>query len=231
MSSATVKPAKPVVKIEPSWGLALTNEFEKPYFGALTDFVKEEYKSTKVFPPPKDIFRAFDLCPFDQVKVVILGQDPYHGDGQANGLCFAVHNGIALPPSLQNIFKEIKADLGIVPKTDGDLSRWAKQGVLLLNATLTVRANTAGSHQKKGWEEFTDAAIKKLSQEREHLVFILWGNYAKQKGAVIDRTKHLVLESAHPSPFSAYSGFFGCKHFSKANEYLRAHELGEIDWR
>ncbi len=219
------------INLNPSWKSALKGEFEKPYFGELTSFVKGEYKTTKVFPPPKDIFRAFDLCPFDDVKVVILGQDPYHGDGQANGLCFAVHNGVALPPSLKNVFKEIKADIGIEPLDDGDLSRWAKQGVLLLNATLTVRADTPGSHQKKGWEEFTDAAIKKLSDEREHLVFILWGNYAKQKGAVIDRSKHLVLESAHPSPFSAYSGFFGCKHFSKANKYLAEQDINEIDWR
>ncbi|MBI5004288.1 uracil-DNA glycosylase [Candidatus Kaiserbacteria bacterium] len=219
------------VKIDPSWQRHLVNEFEKPYFKDLSAFVHDEYKHAIVFPPPKNIFRAFDLCPFDDVEVVILGQDPYHGPDQANGLCFAVGEGIRLPPSLQNIFKEIESDLGtpLVHKT-GDLERWARQGVLLLNATLTVRAHSAGSHQGKGWEEFTDAAIKALSDEREHLVFILWGNYAKTKGAHIDRTKHLVLESAHPSPFSAYSGFFGCKHFSKANEYLTKHGKKAIDW-
>ncbi len=229
------------IKIEPSWKNVLTAEFHKTYFEELSKFIHEEYRNpsakNKIYPPPKDIFRAFDLCPFDKVKVVILGQDPYHGARQANGLCFAVHEGVALPPSLQNIFKEIKNDLGIEAKKDeggeqdGDLSRWAQQGVLLLNATLTVRAASPGSHQKKGWEEFTDAAIKKLSDEREGLVFILWGNYAKNKGAVIDRTKHLVLEAAHPSPFSAYNGFFGCKHFSKSNEYLKKNRKSEIDWR
>lgn len=219
------------VKIEDSWKKALAEEFGKSYFKTLSDFVRGEYKSKKVYPAPKDIFRAFDLCPFKNVRVVILGQDPYHGASQANGLCFAVHENIALPPSLQNIFKEIKSDLGIVPEKNGDLSRWAKQGVLLLNATLTVRASTPGSHQGKGWESFTDAAIKKLSDEKEHLVFLLWGNYAKQKGAHIDRTKHLVLESAHPSPFSAHNGFFGSKHFSKTNEYLKKNGLQEIDWR
>ena len=219
------------VKIEDSWKLALASEFEKPYFSSLSSFVKSEYKKAKVYPLPRDIFRAFDLCPFDQVKVVILGQDPYHGAGQANGLCFAVGENIALPPSLQNIYKEIKSDLGIDCERSGDLSRWAKQGVLLLNATLTVRAGSPASHAGKGWEEFTDAAIAKLSAEREHLVFLLWGNYARKKGAIIDRSKHLVLESAHPSPFSAYSGFMGNKHFSTANEYLKSHDLGEIDWR
>lgn len=221
----------PSVNIEPSWKTALAPEFEKPYFSTLSGFVRDEYKTGKVYPLPKDIFRAFDLCPFDQVKVVILGQDPYHGARQANGLCFAVHEGIALPPSLQNIFKEIENDTGTIAERNGDLSRWAKQGVLLLNATLTVRASSPGSHQGKGWEEFTDAAIAKLSAEREHLVFLLWGNYARKKGAIIDRTKHLVLESAHPSPFSAANGFFGNKHFSKANEYLKSHGLGEIDWK
>ncbi len=219
------------VRIEPSWKKALEEEFDKPYFKELSIFVKEQYKSGTIFPHPKDIFRAFDICPFDQVKVVILGQDPYHGVKQANGLCFAVHENVLLPPSLKNIFKEIESDLGMKPERNGDLSRWAKQGVLLLNATLTVRASNPGSHQKKGWEEFTDAAIKKLSDERENLVFMLWGNYAKNKGAVIDRTKHQVLESAHPSPFSADSGFFGSKPFSKANGYLRKHGIGEIDWR
>ncbi|MDE2021736.1 MAG: uracil-DNA glycosylase [Patescibacteria group bacterium] len=219
------------VKIDSSWKKHLAGEFEKPYFKELTEFVKKEYASEPVYPPPKYIFRAFDLCPFEKVKVVILGQDPYHGPRQANGLCFAVNDGVVLPPSLQNIFKEIESDVGkpLVHK-DGDLSRWATQGVLLLNATLTVRARTAGSHQGKGWEEFTDAAIRALSDEREHLVFMLWGNYAKAKGAHIDRNKHLVLEAAHPSPFSAANGFFGCKHFSKANEYLVAHGETPIDW-
>jgi uracil-DNA glycosylase len=218
------------MKIEGSWKKALSEEFDKPYFKKLADFVRQEYLKSKVYPAPKDVFRAFDICPFDKVKVVILGQDPYHGPKQANGLSFAVHEGIVIPPSLKNIYKEIESDLDIKPKSSGDLSRWAKQGVLLLNATLTVRASTPGSHQKKGWEEFTDAVIKKLSDEREHLVFILWGNYAKNKGVVIDRNKHLVLESAHPSPFSADSGFFGNKHFSKANEYLKESGLGEVDW-
>jgi uracil-DNA glycosylase len=219
------------VKIDPSWKARLAGEFAQPYFKELTDFVREEYKGEAVYPPPKYIFRAFDLCPFEKVKVVILGQDPYHGKGQANGLCFAVSDGVALPPSLQNIFKEIESDLGApLGHRSGDLSRWAEQGVLLLNATLTVRARMAGSHQGRGWEHFTDAAIKALSDERAHLVFILWGNYAKAKGAQIDRSKHLVLESAHPSPFSAASGFFGCKHFSKANEYLEAHGETPIDW-
>ncbi len=219
------------VNIESSWKVHLKDEFEKPYFKELTEFVRSEYKNETVYPGPKNIFRAFDLCPFDKVKVVILGQDPYHGVGQANGLSFAVNEGTALPPSLQNIFKEIESDIG-APFThrSGDLSRWATQGVLLLNATLTVRAHSAGSHQKKGWEEFTDAAIKALSDEREHLVFILWGNYARQKGAHIDRSKHLVIESAHPSPFSAYNGFFGSKPFSKANEYLVAHGEQPISW-
>lgn len=219
------------VKIESSWKEALESEFSKDYFTALTAFVKEEYKKGGVYPAPKNIFRAFDLCPFDKVKVVILGQDPYHGAGQANGLCFAVSRGVALPPSLQNIFKEIESDLGekLVRKT-GDLERWAKQGVLLLNATLTVAAKTPGSHQREGWEEFTDAVIKALSNKRGHLVFILWGNYAKQKGAHIDRSKHLVIESPHPSPFSAHSGFFGSKPFSKTNEYLKKHGERPIDW-
>lgn len=219
------------VKIETSWKKRLKSEFAQEYFAHLAEFVRYEYQQEKVYPPPKDIFRAFDLCPFDQVEVVILGQDPYHGARQANGLCFAVHEGVALPPSLQNIFKEIEKEFGkpMVHK-DGNLSRWAEQGVLLLNATLTVRAGEAGSHQGKGWEIFTDAAIKKLSEEKENLVFMLWGNYAKQKGIHIDRTKHLVLESAHPSPFSANSGFFGNNHFIKASEYLIKHGKKPIEW-
>jgi uracil-DNA glycosylase len=220
------------VKIEQSWKERLSGEFEQEYFIELTKFVKNEYKEGVVYPAPKNIFRAFDLCHFDQVKVVILGQDPYHGAGQANGLCFAVNEEVSLPPSLQNIYKELASDLEheVVHKS-GDLTRWAEQGVLLLNATLTVRAKTAGSHQGKGWEQFTDAVIKTLVEEREGLVFILWGNYAKAKGAHIDRAKHLVLESAHPSPFSAYNGFFGSKPFSKTNAYLSAHGEKPIDWR
>jgi uracil-DNA glycosylase len=219
------------VKIKQSWKEHLKREFEQEYFKELTKFVKNEYKEGVVYPAPKNIFRAFDLCPFDKVKVVILGQDPYHGVGQANGLSFAVDEKMAVPPSLQNIFKEIASDLGqeVVHKS-GDLARWAEQGVLLLNATLTVRASAAGSHQNRGWEQVTDAVIRTLSEEREGLVFILWGNYAKAKGAHIDRSKHLVLESAHPSPFSAYSGFFGSKPFSKANDYLIAHGQTPIDW-
>lgn len=219
------------VKIEESWKKALQDEFGKPYFEQLTVFVKDEYKKGVVYPMPKNIFRAFELCPFSKVEVVILGQDPYHGAGQANGLSFAVGEGVRLPPSLQNIFKEIKTDVGVEPQLSGDLSRWATQGVLLLNATLTVRGSTPGSHQGKGWEAFTDAAIKALSDKREGLVFILWGNYARQKGAHIDRSKHLVIESPHPSPFSAYSGFFGSKPFSKANGYLKEHHKKPIDWR
>lgn len=219
------------VKIESSWKEALKEEFGQEYFKTLREFVKSDYQHAVVFPPPKNIFRAFDLCPFDKVEVVILGQDPYHGPKQANGLCFAVGENVPLPPSLQNIFKEIESDLGQpLRNRTGDLERWAKQGVLLLNATLTVRARTAGSHQGKGWEEFTDAVIRALSEKRENLVFILWGNYAKAKGAHIDRTKHLVIESAHPSPFSAYNGFFGSKPFSKTNEYLLAHNKKTIDW-
>lgn len=218
------------VKLESSWKEVLQDEFGKNYFAALTVFVKEEYKKGAVYPSPKQIFRAFELTPFDEVKVVILGQDPYHGRGQANGLCFAVGEDVALPPSLQNIYKEIESDLGQKPERKGDLERWAKQGVLLLNATLTVRAGAAGSHQNKGWELFTDAAVKALSERRERLVFILWGNYARQKGAHIDRTKHCVLESAHPSPFSATSGFFGSKPFSKTNKYLEDTNQKPINW-
>ncbi|MCI0597893.1 uracil-DNA glycosylase [Candidatus Parcubacteria bacterium] len=223
------------VRIEPSWKERLKEEFEKPYFEELTQFVKEEYTNEVVYPPPAFIFRAFELCPFEKVKVVILGQDPYHGKGQANGLCFSVSEGVSLPPSLANIFKELESDLmsdlrGRSLHRDGNLERWARQGVLLLNATLTVRARIAGSHQGHGWEEFTDAAIRALSEERQQLVFILWGNYAKAKGAHIDRTKHCVIESAHPSPFSAYNGFFGSKPFSKANAYLIANGKEPIDW-
>ena len=205
-------------------------EFEKDYFVRLTDFVRAEYKATTVYPPGKLIFNAFNLCPFDKVKVVIIGQDPYHGPGQAHGLCFSVNDGIDFPPSLRNIFKEIQTDLGTPVPASGDLTRWANQGVLLLNATLTVRAHQAGSHQRRGWEEFTDAAIRTRAEQREHLVFILWGAYAQKKGSFIDRNKHLVLASAHPSPLSAYNGFFGNRHFSRANEYLSQYGKEPIDW-
>lgn len=218
------------VRIEPSWQAHLASEFEQPYFKQLSETVRENYLHKTIYPNPKNVFRAFDLCPFDSVRVVILGQDPYHGPGQANGLCFAVNEGIRTPPSLQNIFKELESDLGRPIDRSGDLSRWATQGVLLLNATLTVEAEKAGSHQGLGWEEFTDAAIAALSREREHLVFLLWGNYARKKGAQIDRTKHSVLESAHPSPLSAHNGFFGNKHFSQTNEYLKAHNPPPIEW-
>ena len=218
------------VQIEESWKQRLQTEFNKAYFTKLTDFVRQEYSQGTIYPPGKLIFNAFNLCPFDKVKVVIIGQDPYHGPGQAHGLCFSVNDEIAFPPSLVNIFKEIKADLGKEIPTSGNLTRWAEQGVLLLNATLTVRAHQAGSHQKQGWETFTDAVIRLLAEERENLVFILWGAYAQRKGAFIDGNKHLVLSSAHPSPLSAYNGFFGNKHFSKANEYLKAAGREEIEW-
>src|SRR5690606_34206870 len=202
------------VKIASAWKALLNEEFEKPYFRQLADFVRNEYKTQTVYPRGSDIFRAFDCCDFSDIRVVVIGQDPYHGPGQANGLCFSVHDGIRFPPSLVNIFKEIRDDLGKPIPASGDLSRWARQGVLLLNATLTVRANTPGSHQNKGWETCTDAVIKKSSDEKVGVVFLLWGAYAQKKGEVIDRNKHLVLMSAHPSPFSADRGFFGCKHFS-----------------
>jgi uracil-DNA glycosylase len=218
------------VKIAVTWKDRLGDEFEKPYFIQLTAFVKQEYLSATVFPPGKEIFKAFDACDFDNVKVVIIGQDPYHGPGQANGLCFSVRDGVKMPPSLVNIFKEIKQDLGKPIPSSGNLERWAKQGVLLLNATLTVRSGSPGSHQNKGWESFTDAIIKKISDEKENVVFLLWGAYAQKKGEIIDRSKHYVLMSAHPSPFSADRGFFGNKHFSKANQYLKSKGLKEIDW-
>ncbi len=218
------------VQIEESWKRHLAPEFEKPYFVSLANFVREEYAKGAVYPPGPLIFNAFNLCPFDKVKAVIIGQDPYHGPGQAHGLCFSVNDGIPFPPSLVNIFKEISSDLGVSVPTTGNLTRWANQGVLLLNATLTVRAHQAGSHQNHGWEEFTDAAIRALATEREHLVFLLWGAYAQKKGAFIDRNKHLVLASVHPSPLSAYHGFFGNKHFSQANAYLTAHGQEPIQW-
>lgn len=218
------------VRIEESWREKLQSEFDAPYFAQLTDFVRHEYATTRVYPPGSQMFAAFDACPFDKVKVVILGQDPYHEPGQAHGLCFSVNDGVPFPPSLQNIFKEIHDDIGTPIPMSGDLSRWAHQGVLLLNATLTVRAHQAGSHQNKGWEQFTDAVIHRLAQGREHLVFILWGAYAQRKGEFIDRSRHLVLQSPHPSPLSAHRGFFGNRHFSRANEYLVAHGIEPILW-
>lgn len=218
------------VRIEETWKQRLSDEFEKPYFKSLTDFVREEYTQKRVFPPAKLIFNAFDQCPFDDVKVVIVGQDPYHEPGQAHGLCFSVNDGVQIPPSLVNIYKEIQNDLGTPPPTSGNLERWSRQGVLLLNATLTVRAHQAGSHQHKGWEEFTDSAIYHLANERQNLVFILWGAYAQRKGQNIDANRHLVLKSPHPSPLSAHRGFFGNKHFSKTNDYLQAHGISPINW-
>ena len=218
------------VKIEESWKQVLSDEWNKDYFIKLTDFVRNEYATGQVFPPGKEIFAAFDATPFDNVKVVIIGQDPYHDVNQANGLCFSVRDGIPFPPSLLNIFEEIQDDLGTPIPQSGDLSRWAKQGVLLLNSTLTVRAHSAGSHQNKGWEQFTDEVILQLAQQKENLVFILWGSYAIKKGAFINRMKHLVLTSPHPSPLSAYRGFFGNKHFSQANDYLIKHGKTPITW-
>jgi uracil-DNA glycosylase len=219
------------VKIEKSWKEHLAQEFEKPYFSKLIEFVKTEYGSTKVYPPGKFIFNAFDKCTFENTKVVILGQDPYHGYNQANGLSFSVNDGVAMPPSLQNIFKEIRDDLGTpIPKT-GNLERWAEQGVLLLNSTLTVRAGEAGSHQKKGWETFTDAVIKCISDEKQDVVFMLWGKYAQDKGTVINTAKHLILKAKHPSPMAAnFGGWFGTKHFSQANDYLISKNLKSINW-
>lgn len=219
------------VKIDNSWREHIGAEFEKPYFSALTDFVRHEYTTTTCYPPGSLIFNAFNLCPFDRVKVVIIGQDPYHEPGQAQGLSFSVPEGVPFPPSLQNIFKEIQFDLGRPMPPTGDLTRWAEQGVLLLNATLTVRAHQAASHQRHGWEQFTDAAIRALNAEREHLVFILWGGYARSKAQLINRSRHLVLESVHPSPLSANrGGWFGNHHFSQCNAYLREHGEQEIDW-
>ncbi len=218
------------VKIEASWKSLLADEFEKEYFIQLADFVRNEYKTQRIYPPAKLIFNAFDQCPFENLKIVILGQDPYHGPGQAHGLCFSVNDGIDFPPSLRNIFKELKNDVGKeIPKT-GNLLPWAKQGVLLLNATLTVRANQAGSHQNKGWEIFTDTVIHKINEQKENVAFILWGNYAISKGKFIDQSKHLVLTSVHPSPLSASRGFFGNHHFSKANEFLQKKGLEPVIW-
>ena len=218
------------VKIEAGWKKALSEEWTQPYFAALTAFVGERYRSGRVYPPGSRIFAAFDACPYDNVKVVILGQDPYHGPGQANGLCFSVNSGIAMPPSLINIFREVSADTGAPMPTDGNLERWARQGVLLLNATLTVDEHQAGSHQGHGWETFTDHVISAISKGKDHVVFILWGSYARSKSAMIDRSRHLVLTSAHPSPLSASRGFFGNHHFSLANDYLKRHGESPIVW-
>ncbi|MCS6790927.1 MAG: uracil-DNA glycosylase [Bacteroidia bacterium] len=219
------------VRIEPSWKALLAEEFQKPYFEALIAFLKDEKSKGKIiYPPGHQIFRAFDLCPADKVKVVILGQDPYHGPGQAHGLCFSVPKGVPLPPSLQNIFKELEADLGFPPPPHGDLSGWAEQGVFLLNAILTVEARKPTSHQNKGWETFTDRVIQKISEVRPHVVFMLWGQYARNKKSLIDPFKHLILEAAHPSPYSAERGFFGSRPFSKANAFLVQHGIPPIDW-
>jgi uracil-DNA glycosylase len=231
MSVPTESAAKIDPKIDPSWKEALTEEFNTDYFRHLVAFLKEEkQKGHTIYPPGPDIFAAFNLTPFDKVKVVLLGQDPYHGPNQAMGLSFSVRDGVRFPPSLENIFKELQTDLGIAPPKSGDLTKWAKQGVFLLNAILTVMANQAASHQKKGWEEFTDAVIKTLSDKKEGLIFMLWGKFAQGKEQLIDTSKHYILKAAHPSPFSAYSGFFGCGHFSKANEILKKLGKEEIDW-
>ena len=219
------------VRIDDSWQRVLQTEFDKPYFAELVGFVRSEYKAGTVYPPARLIFNAFDSCPFDNVRVVIIGQDPYHGVGQAHGLSFSVNDGVPLPPSLVNIYREISDDLHITPYSSGNLVRWAKQGVMLLNATLTVRAASPGSHQNRGWEQFTDAVIRTVSEQRTNVVFLLWGNYARQKGAKIDRSKHLVLESGHPSPMSANKGYwFGNRHFSQTNSYLISKGLQPIDW-
>lgn len=218
------------VRIDESWRQVLQPEFDKPYFELLTHFVRQAYRTTQCFPPAGQIFRAFDLCPFDKVRVVIIGQDPYHDVNQAHGLCFSVQDGVPTPPSLVNIYKELQRDLGKPIPSSGNLTHWAEQGVLLLNATLTVEAHKAGSHQGKGWEELTDAAIQALNRQREHIVFMLWGSYAQRKGQFIDRRRHLVLTAVHPSPLSAYRGFIGCGHFSQANAYLQQHGLSPIVW-
>lgn len=218
------------VKMEQSWKEQLHEEFDKEYFHNLTDFVRQEYKTKQIFPPAKLIFNAFDHTPFSKVKVVILGQDPYHGDGQAHGLSFSVNDGVRTPPSLVNMYKEINRDLGLPIPKSGNLTRWAEQGVLLLNATLTVVAHNAGSHQNKGWETFTDSAIKKLASQRENIVFLLWGAYAQKKASFIDENKHLVLKTVHPSPLSAHRGFLGCGHFSETNNYLSSKGITPINW-
>ncbi len=218
-------------QIESSWKEILREEFSKQYFLELKEFLVDEKLKNPIYPPGSQIFNAFNLTPFEDVRVVLLGQDPYHGQGQAHGLCFSVSRGIKPPPSLVNIFKELESDLGIPVPNHGSLEKWARQGVMLLNATLTVRANQPGSHQRKGWETFTNAVIEKLSAKRVGLVFLLWGKFAQEKEAIIDTNRHYILKAAHPSPFSAYNGFFGCRHFSKTNEILARHGLQEIDWR
>ena len=217
-------------KIGNDWNGVLKDEFEKEYFEKLTDFVKTEYKSEVCFPPVKDIFNAFEMCSFSNTKIVILGQDPYHGKGQAHGLSFSVPEGMKIPPSLRNIFKELASDLGVGSPTQGDLTSWAKQGVLLLNATLTVRKSSPGSHQKQGWEEFTDSVIKTISNKKESVVIVLWGKFAEQKVSLIDESKHCIITSSHPSPFSAHRGFLGSKPFSKTNEFLEKKGIEKIDW-
>ncbi|MBR4995324.1 MAG: uracil-DNA glycosylase [Alistipes sp.] len=218
------------VRIAEDWKAILQEEFDKPYFETLTRFVKDEYAAGQVFPAGNNIFRAFDKCPFESLKVVIIGQDPYHGEGQANGLCFSVNDGVKFPPSLQNIFQEIRDDMGKPVPTSGNLDRWAEQGVLLLNSVLTVRAHLAASHAGKGWEQFTDAVVRIISERKQNLVYMLWGSYAQRKGQVVDAGRNLVLKSVHPSPLSAYRGFFGCKHFSQANAYLQSVGREPVEW-
>jgi uracil-DNA glycosylase len=220
------------IRLEASWKALLQDEFQQPYMQALRQFLRDEKAAGKtIYPPGPDIFNALNSTPFNQVRVVVLGQDPYHGPGQAHGLCFSVQKGVAVPPSLKNIYKELSQDLGLSLPSHGNLSHWAQQGVLLLNAVLTVEAGSAGAHQNKGWERFTDRVVGLLNERREHLVFMLWGSYAQKKGAIIDRRKHLVLQSAHPSPLSAHRGFLGNRHFSSANAYLQTHQLPPIDWQ
>ena len=218
------------VKIAEDWKALLADEFEKPYFTELVEFVREEYGSRQIFPRGSNIFRAFDKCPFDKLKVVIIGQDPYHGEGQANGLCFSVNDGVQFPPSLRNIFQEVESDTGAPIPASGNLDRWAEQGVLLLNAVLTVRAHEAASHAGRGWEQFTDAVVRAIAARREGVVYMLWGSYAQRKGAIADPARNCILKAVHPSPLSAYRGFFGCRHFSQTNAYLASQGLTEIDW-
>lgn len=218
------------VKIAEDWKALLADEFEQPYFAELVGFVREEYGSRQIFPRGTNIFRAFDKCPFDKLKVVIIGQDPYHGEGQANGLCFSVNDGVQFPPSLRNIFQEVESDTGAPVPTSGNLDRWAEQGVLLLNSVLTVRAHEAASHAGRGWERFTDAVVREIAARREGVVYMLWGSYAQRKGAIADPSRNCILKAVHPSPLSAYRGFFGCRHFSQANDYLVAHGKEPIVW-
>lgn len=218
------------VKIAEDWKALLADEFEQPYFAELVGFVREEYGSRQIFPRGANIFRAFDKCPFDKLKVVIIGQDPYHGEGQANGLCFSVNDGVQFPPSLRNIFQEVESDTGAPVPTSGNLDRWAEQGVLLLNSVLTVRAHEAASHAGRGWERFTDAVVREIAARREGVVYMLWGSYAQRKGAIADPARNCILKAVHPSPLSAYRGFFGCRHFSQANDYLVAHGKEPIVW-